>query len=277
MEKNDWVASLLYNPDKDYDNFREAGYTSENTFLEPKEKYQENPEVQGLFTTEDGEFQQEAFNDFYKEATKSYNNFINDDIVDKHLSNETFSILNTSTYAQDKKKETPKFTIKHVPNPQGITKGLSGVYETTGPVRSMREAAQTQKVYNTKTGVYEDRTPNDFFSTLFREPVVEARWEEDGTHRDENGREIKHYKGQWKVNSEGNPYYETLGDRDAINKSFLHVSDVLTDDGSFMNSIDFFDSDGLKKSTTGAILKAAAAIAECQERGGRGDHLQEEA
>ena len=67
MEKNDWVASLLYNPDKDYDNFREAGYTSENTFLEPREKYQENPEVQGLFTTEDGEFQQEAFNDFYKD------------------------------------------------------------------------------------------------------------------------------------------------------------------------------------------------------------------
>ena len=261
MEKNDWVASLLYNPDKDYDNFREAGYTSENTFLEPREKYQENPEVQGLFTTEDGEFQQEAFNDFYKEATKSYNNFINDDIVDKHLSNETFSVLNTSTYAQDKKKETPKFTIKHVPNPQGITKGLSGVYETTAPVRSMREAAQTQKIYNTKTGVYEDRTPNDLFSTLFREPVVEARWEDNDTHTDEFGRKIQHYKGQWKLNSEGNPYYETLGDRDAINKSFLHVSDVLTDDGSFMNSIDFFDSDGLKKSTTGAILKAAAAIA----------------
>jgi len=38
------------------------------------------------------------------------------------------------------------------------------------------------------------------------------------------------------------------------------MEDVLTDDGSFLNSIDFFDSDSLQKSATGATFKAVAAL-----------------
>jgi hypothetical protein len=42
----------------------------------------------------------------------------------------------------------------------------------------------------------------------------------------------KDENGNLKFNEEGSPYYETLGGRSAIGQELLHVSDILTTDGS---------------------------------------------
>ena len=43
-------------------------------------------------------------------------------------------------------------------------------------------------------------------------------------------------------------------------KEVLHVSDVLTSDGSAINAIDFLDSDDIQKSPMGSIAKNALLI-----------------
>jgi hypothetical protein len=54
---------------------------------------------------------------------------------------------------------------------------------------------------------------------------------------------------------------ETLGDREIYGKQILSPLDILSKDGSFLNKIDFFDSDGREKSIAGTTFKTIAAIA----------------
>ena len=58
-------------------------------------------------------------------------------------------------------------------------------------------------------------------------PLIEARWEEDGFHEDAEGRRIKHYKGDYKLNANGMPYYETLG---AV--SYTHLQYFINNNGT---------------------------------------------
>lgn len=70
-----------------------------------------------------------------------------------------------------------------------------------------------------------------------------------------------HKKGDWKFNNEGNLYIETLGNREIYGKQVVNPLDLLTDDTSAINKVDFFDSDGKDKSVIGTTAKLAAEIA----------------
>jgi hypothetical protein len=72
---------------------------------------------------------------------------------------------------------------------------------------------------------------------------------------------VRHYKGQTKYNSDGDPYYEKLNGRSVDGREVLHASDILTVDGSKWNKYDFFDSDGLDKSVVGSIFNTVVKIA----------------
>ena len=37
VQQNDWFATILYNPDKDFKNFKEAGLDAANTGLKDRE------------------------------------------------------------------------------------------------------------------------------------------------------------------------------------------------------------------------------------------------
>jgi hypothetical protein len=58
-----------------------------------------------------------------------------------------------------------------------------------------------------------------------------AQYDEDGVH-EVNGNILAHKKGEYKLDEYGNPFYEKLGDRSSSDKEVLHVSDILTTDGS---------------------------------------------
>lgn len=144
------------------------------------------------------------------------------------------------------------FVVQKVSNPTLKSQGLNGLFGEGIGTLSMRQAAQTQRVFDTKSGKELDWTPDDddksgFFDFMFIDPLVEARWEEDGFHEDAEGRKIKHYKGDYKLNANGMPYYETLGDRDAAGKNFLHWTDTLTSTGSKWEKYNFLASDGVEK------------------------------
>ena len=43
---------------------------------------------------------------------------------------------------------------------------------------------------------------------------------------------FKHKKGEYKFDEYGNPFYEILGGKNTANREILHMSDILTTDGS---------------------------------------------
>lgn len=81
-----------------------------------------------------------------------------------------------------------------------------------------------------------------------------AVYDEDGVH-EENGRQVAHHKGDLKFDEEGMPYYEILGTKESYGREVLKYTDTLTVDGSSLNKIDFFDSDGLTKSVASTIAR----------------------
>jgi hypothetical protein len=95
-----------------------------------------------------------------------------------------------------------------------VTSSLDGVGKKGQRTRSISEIAQTQQVYNTETGQWED-SPNDSFFGHFADTLVLATYDEDVF--DDDGKKI-HSKGERKLNDEGLPYYETLGGRNPHEK-----------------------------------------------------------
>ena len=65
---NDWFTTLLFNPDKNYDNFKQAGLDGNNTGLQDRGFYRNTNKVQDTFKDDKGNFNEVAFNQFYDSA-----------------------------------------------------------------------------------------------------------------------------------------------------------------------------------------------------------------
>lgn len=75
-KKNDWLATLVFNPDKTIDDFKALGITPDNTGLLSLEEYKSNPIVQQLFSNPDtGKLDEGRLADFYYNAKNSYEDY----------------------------------------------------------------------------------------------------------------------------------------------------------------------------------------------------------
>jgi len=121
------------------------------------------------------------------------------------------------------------------------------------------EIVQGNKYWDTSLNKWSEKTVEEqgLFDKFFGDTLVIAKWQEDGV--DENG--IKHRKGDWKTDSSGNYFAETLGGRQLLDSQVISVQDILTKEGSWINKYDFFDSDGETKSITGTVFKTMAQVA----------------
>lgn len=262
QKKNDWLATLFFSPDKTPRDLAKLGITTDNSSIHDRDYYKGIDVIQDTFKTESGKFDEAKFNRFYDEVVKIYNDADNDESIKNILESEV--LYDPYDYfapiGANLKDLTPSIGLDK--NPERVGKGIINIRQTTDPTMSIREVAQTNKVFNYETGKFEDWTPNDKggFKGLFRPTLVLAQWDEDGTHVID-GITVSHKKGDLKFNESGDPFYETLGGRDLAGKDVLHLSDTLTVDGSKWNKIDFFDSDGLDKSVSGTLFKAVAKVA----------------
>lgn len=264
MNKNyDWFDVMFSNPDLSVQDFSIAGINDTNTTLKDADYYKDLDVVKKKFIDpETQKFDTKAYNQYYDSVARVYDNYMqstfNKRAIDKDYSYQEL---------KDMMKLDGSVFLEKVPNPTKEKRGIEGVFTTTAGTLSMREAAQNSRVYDYNTGKFLDWTPNDddkrgLLDFLSIPSLVEARWEEDGWHTDPfTNRRVKHHKGEWKLDKDGNPYYETLGNRDSSGKNFLHYMDTLTVDGSTWNKLDPFDSDGVNKNIGGTIVKTAASIA----------------
>lgn len=272
--KFDWFDLVINNPNKSMEDFSINGVTGNNTKFEDREYYRDNPMVQEAFLNpETGKFDEAKFNSAYDNSVKLFNTYIQNEENQRQLTSQE-DIINY--YSKKNLALLGKTNIRKVSNPTKAGVGLSSINKESKGLFSYREAAQNSQVKDWKTGRNLGWTPNDddkrgLIDFWFTEPIVEARWEEDGVHIDPlTKQEVKHNKGDWKLNEEGNPYYETLGDRNISGLNPLHWEDTLTVDGTTWNKFDPFDSDGVSKNIGGQIMKTAIYIAPYLIQGTRG-------
>lgn len=183
QKKNDWLATLFFQPDKSVQDIVNLGITPDNSSLQDREYYKNIPEIQEAFKNDRGEFDNQKFDSFYQSSLDLYNK------VDKEKLSST--AMNTFTYdpmdyfaplGGDVREVSPR--LVRFANPERRNRGIVNLYETSGPSMSIREVAQTNKVFNTDTGKFESWTPNDWggLSAITRPTLVLAQWDDDGEH-----------------------------------------------------------------------------------------------
>lgn len=265
--KNDLMFNVLANPTFQVEDFTAVDLNIGNTSLQDKSVYRNNSKVQQLFKKNDGSFDEKKFDQFYNKALSIYSQMSDKDRNNTWEAQFKFAANNSSVSA-DKRDYSPQFKIISVPNPTRQTYGLVGWNKEGTRKQSYDELAQSHAVLlNPKTAgdnlenAQWGKNPHDGLYNYFDDTLVMAQWDEDGIHIDPiTGQETQHYKGEYKIGKDGTYYYEKLDGRDIYGKKVLNKMNILTEEGSALNSIDFLDSDDIDKSLGGTIMKNLALV-----------------
>lgn len=268
MAKNDWLVAGLENPTFDLNDYSNIlNMDVDNTQFLSKDEYLQSEYIKNneAFKGEDGNFSEEKFDKYYKNAAGAFAAFQDQSYYQGPVLDLFNPLRDVDTPTKD-----PHFTIARGINPDRQAIGIEGINVWSDPTLSRRELAQQNKIFDIEKGEFMDHSVNDhaltvspveWFKDFVKEPLVLAAYESDGTHIDPiTKRERKHKKGDLKLNDKGTYYYETLGNRSVIGKDVLSVTDTFTVDGQGINKYDFFDSDDIEKSVAGCIAKSAATI-----------------
>lgn len=270
MKQNDWIVANINNPEFDVQDFKYISEMSlDNTQLLPKEEYLKSSYIleNDRFKNQNGEFSNNLFDNFYKEAANKFAQFSTENIIDDYqYEYDMFDALRPT----GGKIKNPNFILQSQVNPEHVSIGVKGFNEISLSDKSKRELAQNSKIYDPESGKYLDYSVNDlsltsnpleYFKSLFSEPLVYATYDEDTIEIDPiTKQQVKHVKGEWKVNNEGEYYTEKLGDRSLIGKQVVSALDYLTPETSNIQKYDFLDADGLDKSAGGVVAKNVAAV-----------------
>lgn len=258
-KKNDWFATLLYNPDLSLAELEQLNIVPDNSALLKREDYKNIPEVKEAFSDQNGNFKESEFNGFYDGALALYNKYANGEYEKKiPILHEYLDSKWDRPLEQRVADTNPTFDLKD--------NALRDPYKTyiltpneDIESKTPKEIAESQEVVDYRTGESLGWTPEDkggLFKGLVRPSIVLATWDEDGIHI-ENGREVEHKVGDLKFNEKGLPYPELLGDRELRTKQLIGYADTITREGSGWNKVDFFDSDDYNKSFVGTLAKTA--------------------
>ena len=259
--KNDMFVATLVNPNATLQDFVASGLNSDNTNLLTPEEYKQTKVVKEQFS-KDGVFDDQKFNDAYALAAYKYQNLADDNAIDKLVNLITYD--SNSRYAEFDKIREDQPIVTKIQNPFDEKIGISSLFGESASNKSMRELAQMNTHYfDWDKQKWVEESPDQFgLSSLLKDTMVYAQWDEDGTHVDPaTNKVVSHKKGQWKTDSEGKFYLETLGDREIYGKQVLSALDTLVSENSSMQNFAFWESDEREKSVMGTTMNLVAHIA----------------
>lgn len=255
-------VAIFNNPNATTFDLMSNDINPENTSLYNKDDYKNTKFVQDRFKTEDGKFDDLAFNNFYNLAANRYQEMTNDDYL-KSLNEVQYSPFDITRPAGAKVFKVDVEYSKDF-NPYRQLYSRTAINSIDESEFSLRELAQQERIFDPRTNTWSKSIANDIglIDKLFGDTLVYAQWDEDGVHSDpESGRVVNHKKGDWKVNENGNLFLEKLAGREIYGKQVVNPTDMLTTDGSFANKFDFMDSDSREKSVGATAFKLAVEIA----------------
>lgn len=265
MKKHDWILENINNQDFSPTDFKSIGMSTADTQLLPMDVYLKSSYITDnpLFKNDNGEFSKDKFKQFYDQKALDFYTFSQD------YDTFQYDLFDTSRKV-DSQIKNPHMQFRRVSNPQHLTIGIGGRNEIRKSDFTDKELAQRNKIFDPNSGQFLDYSVNDYaltenplkwFSQFFEDPIVYATWDKDGSHVDPiTGELVKHVKGEFKVNDDGEFYTEKLRGRNIRDKQIVSILDNITVDGQGINSYDLFDADSFDKSATGSILSAATSI-----------------
>lgn len=268
MKEYDIFMDMAFNQDATLDNLVVAGLNANNTMLQDKSVYAKDEQVKQIFSDDQGNFDQKAFDTFYNNAKASYNNLSNTD-YDESVKKQATYHRDNMFVPQEQRRKGPEFREVIVSNPYKISNSTFRIGVEGERQFSIDELAQQNRVLLNPTTAGENLenaqwgdAPNNNFWGYFTDTLVLAQYDDNGTHINPvTGEEETHQIGDLKLDQNGDFYYEKLDGRDIYGKRVLNKMNVLTTDGSWANKYDFFDSDGIEQKSIGSsVLKNLALV-----------------
>lgn len=262
QKPNDIFVANLSAPEATTLDLLKNNINAENTSLLSPEEYKQTPFVKKKYSDDKGVFNEQAFNQDYLKAYNKYTELADAEAEDNL--NKFLTWDKNDRYKPEGGKvwdTTP--TFKKLRNPEAVAYSVTGINSKSDPVWTPEELAQSNFIYDPEKGTFRNETPESMplYKKMFGETLVYAKWDEDGVHIDEEtGEQVVHHKGEWKTDKNGNYYTEVLGNRELLDKQVVALGDILTDEGSLMNKVDFFDSDGYDKSGVGIFAKTVVPM-----------------
>jgi hypothetical protein len=155
QKKNDWLATLFLSPDKSVQDLANLGINTDNSSIQNIDYYKKIPQIQEAFKKNDGTFDDSSFKKYYDGVLTLYN--------EADRANLSANIMDFYDYdpvdyfapvGGNVRDVAPK--IVQFANPLRQSRGLIGFNELSAPTMSIREVAQTNKVFNVETNKFED-------------------------------------------------------------------------------------------------------------------------
>lgn len=262
-QPNDILVATLMSPEASSLDLLKNDINIDNTALLSPDEYKATPFIKKHFTDDKGVFNEEAFNKVYNMAAQKYWEL--DDAKLKNNLEEYLEYSNTSRFrptgAQKRDLAYKPFQDKNNPLQQATS--LTYFNEKSAPVFTPEEAAQQGGIWDPETKQWLEGTAENrsFLSKAFGQTLVYAQYEKDGYQANPiTGEMGEHKKGEFITDANGQYFTELLGNRDLLDKKVVSLEDILTEEGSAFNNIDFFDSDGYDKSIGGVAMKTLIKI-----------------
>jgi hypothetical protein len=147
---NDILVASLNNPDATTYDLMKLDINPENTSLFSPEEYKESDYIQNAFKTEDGKFNEEAFNEYYNKAAFQYKQ-MGDEQYLEDLNTLQYSPFDTSRPIDGKIfKVDVEFSKDYNPYQQLYSRVAINSIEDSN--LSLRELAQRTNIKDIKTG-----------------------------------------------------------------------------------------------------------------------------
>lgn len=260
----DWVGENLANPDFTNTDFKETGINIDNTSIGPENIYTSNPQIRALpeFQT-NGKFDESKFHQKYVELAASYNKLSKNTYYDDLKNQGRIFAENNVFVSPEERQQSPAAFMTLINNPDHISYGITGIDKAGPRTKTPMELAEMNKIFDPKTGEFTDYTAEESLFKDFWRPKIMATYDMNvdiNGNPTEDPTKIAHFKGEYKLDENGEYYSEFADGRSTYGKEVISHWNILTKENSWINKYDPFDSDDIKKSTIGSIARNALKI-----------------
>lgn len=175
IKAHDMLLSTLANPQAKTLDFIDNGITTENTQLLKKDEYKNKDFIKARFTGNDGKFDEKSFDYAYNVALYNFNNISNEKALE-NLDEVEYEFydwtrpMDSKARAVDIKYSTDFNTFQTLYNREHFG-------SITGSKLSLREIAQTGRVYDPEKNTWSEKSVNDLglIEKFFGDTLVYAQ------------------------------------------------------------------------------------------------------
>lgn len=262
LKPNDMFVATISNVEASTLDLIANDINFDNTQFLSKEEYKKTPFVQKMFT-KDNVFDESAFDQLYNVAAEKYKDLSDKksyDSLEDFIEYDPFS----ASASLGSKKRNPFVSYEKQINPKHQKVGIEDFNAISASDKSLKELAQSHKIWNPETKSWEEDTPEslNFFDKTLGHSLSYAKYEQTGEQINPVTGELGYHEaGEWILDKNGEVFTQYTPKTDLLHSEIVSTWDILSDEGSWANSLDVFDSDDLHKSTTGIVIKNIFKIA----------------